>query len=371
MRAIVIASIMLLGCSLTAQNVLHYKFDGGCGSEVINFASGAGNALLSTTLVGGPDAARVTGMFGEALTGSNATVGNTRIDTGWAPFSASGDFSYSMWLRNRPGNPTAIGFGYLLGATGGSFRIFTGGSGRLFLSGVPSSATNVLDLTTLLNAGWVHAACTYDSTNLQATWYINGVADPAVTVLPAALTGTDFTIGARDSSGGNASPLETDEFILSDGVWSAGEIAALALQPPAADGNYTSGIANQCGSGNVVLSTAGGAPSSGNLSYSIDALSTQPSLVLLLAGLSRCSFDGSIPLPLDGTPILPLLNGCWILTDAPVLITGVSAGAPAAFPFPIPATVPSSVSVYAQAIALDLATGATSMSEGLAISTGF
>src|SRR5690606_5659217 len=94
MRTALVASIFLLGSSLTAQNVLHYKFDGGCGSEVINFASGAGNALLSTTLAGGPDAARVVGMFGQALTGSNSTVGNTRVDTGWAPFTASGDFSF-------------------------------------------------------------------------------------------------------------------------------------------------------------------------------------------------------------------------------------------------------------------------------------
>ena len=361
-----------VSAALPAQNVLHYKFDEHCGAEVVNFAgSTTGNAAIHTVLPGGPDAARIVGRFDQALSGTAGTGTTTYLTTGWAPATATGSFSFAMWIRNHPGNPSAIGFGYLFGAQGGNFRVFTGSSGKLFLSGVPGSATSAANLTTLLNAGWVHAACTVDGTTNQATWYIDGVADPTVTMTQGvALAGTDFAMGARDTGGSSASPLDTDEFLFAETLWTPAEVLALSQNPPAADGGFTSGVPSQCGAGNVVLGSAGGKPFAGNPSYALTVATATPSLFLLLVGLDRCTFGGAVPLPLDGTPLLPLLNGCWIVTDAPVILNGVAAGAPVTLPLAIPGTVPNSVAIYTQALGLDLATGASSMSNGFASSVG-
>src|SRR5436190_1591240 len=141
---------LLSAATLLAQGVLHYKFDEHCSSEVVNFAAGSaiGNATIVTTLAGGVAAARTSGQFDGALTGTTTVpAGTTYLNTGWAPSTLSGSFSFSMWIRNTPGNPTAIPFGYLFGATGSNFRLFTGSSGFLFLSSVPGSATSNVNLT--------------------------------------------------------------------------------------------------------------------------------------------------------------------------------------------------------------------------------
>ncbi|MEO6597532.1 MAG: LamG-like jellyroll fold domain-containing protein [Planctomycetota bacterium] len=373
-----LAAVSLLLAPLCAQDLLHYKFDEHCGAEVVNFAAGSatGNATIVTTLPGGATAARTPGQFDHALTGTIYPLGggNTFRNSGWAPNTVTGNLSFSMWIRNRPGNPTAIGFGYLFGAsgTGANSRLFTGTSGKMFLSGLPSSVTSVADLTTLLNSGWVHIACTVDSTALQAIWYINGVADPAVTLsAPVSISGTDFSIGSRNNAGSSLSPLDTDEFLLTQIVWTPAQVLALSLAPRAGDGDYTSGILTQCGAGNVTLGSVGGAPAAGNLAYALQVSATTPSLFLLLAGFDKCNYAGAIPLPLNGTPLLPLLNGCWILADAPVILNGIVTGPPTSLPLPIPGGTPYSTSIYTQALSIDLSTFATSMSSGFVTSTGF
>lgn len=370
-----LAVLALPTAQLLAQDVLHYKVDEGCGSEAIQFApSLVANGAIVTTAAGGLAGARIAGQFGQALSGTAFPLvagSTTRINTGWAPTSPTGSFSFGMWIRNHPGNPTAIPFGYLFGATGGNFRLFTGSSGLLFLSSFPGSATSNLNLTTLLNSGWTHVACTVDGTALQATWYVNGAAEPVdVMTQPAALTGTNFAIGARDTGGSSPSPLDTDEFLFADTVWTAAEVLALAQAPRAADGDYDAAIPSQCGAGNVVLGSAGGTPAVGNLGYSLTVATTTPSLYVLLAGFDRCTYGGLLPLPLDGTPLLPLLTGCWILADAPVTLSGVVTTGSVTQGLPIPATVPVAVNIYTQALSLDLSTFASSMSKGFASSTG-
>ena len=170
--------------------------------------------------------------------------------------------------------------------------------------------------------------------------------------------------------GSSPSPLQTDEFVMSHSVWTPAEVLALAQATPAADGAYSSGIASQCGAGNVVLGSAGGTPAIGNLAYSLTVSTTTPSLFVLLAGFDKCFFGGVVPLPLDGTPLLPQLNGCWILADAPVTLSGVNQAGTAALALPIPVGVPASTHIYTQALALDLATFAGSMSSGFVSSTG-
>ncbi|MFK7740017.1 MAG: LamG-like jellyroll fold domain-containing protein [Planctomycetota bacterium] len=370
-------SIALLALTvwLPAQAVLHYKFDGGCGSEVINFApassAAAGGATITTTAPGGVDAARIGGRYGQSLGGSGAAFGETRCDTGWQPSTIAGDFTFAMWLRNRSGMGS-LPFGYLFGASGGSFRLFTGGSGRLFLSGMPSAVTSSADLTAQLNSGWVHVGCVVDNTSMSATFYIDGVAEPSVGLAaPVALLGTDFTIGARGNTGGSSSSLDTDEFTFYDRALLPVEILqmATATVPVAANGGYQNAAPSQCGAGGVQVAGVG-LPVSGNSSYAIDVTATASSLVLLFGGLDRCQAGGAVPLPFAVGTVTPLLTGCFVVADPVVVVNGVAAGAPVTFPLPIPAGL-QATSVYLQALGLDVTNLAASMSDGIAVSTGY
>ena len=77
-----------------------------------------------------------------------------------------------------------------------------------------------------------------------------------------------------------------------------------------------------------------------------------------------------IPLPLDGTPLLPLLNGCWILADAPIMLSGFTAGPPSGIPLPIPVGTGMNLGIYTQVLGFDASTLATTMSSGFATSIG-
>lgn len=118
--------------------------------------------------------------------------------------------------------------------------------------------------------------------------------------------------------------------------------------------------------------SVGGAPTIGNTGYGLEVSAVGSNLFLLLAGFDRCAYAGAIPLPLDGTPLLPELNGCWILADAPVILNGVVAGTPAAVPLAIPNNPTyAGVGIFTQVLGLDLATFAGSMSSGFASSLGY
>ena len=127
---------------------------------------------------------------------------------------------------------------------------------------------------------------------------------------------------------------------------------------------------SQCGAGNVTLGGAGGEPFGGNAAYALEVTATTTSLYVLLAGFDRCQFGGTIPLPLDGTPLAPLLAGCWILADAPVTLAGVASGGPTPIALPIPSGMPPALAIYTQVLALDAVMFATSMSNGFATSIG-
>lgn len=348
-----------------------YKFNEICGAEVVNFAVGSatGNATIVTTLAGGVDAARVAGQFGEALSGSGTTATErTYLNTGWAPGTYTGDFSISMWLRNRPGNPSALGFGYLFGADGGNFRCFTGSSAKLFLSGMPGSATSVLNLTTLLNAGWVHAACTVDATSLQAIWYINGVADPAVTLTGAvSMPATNFAIGARNAVGSSWSPLDTDEFLFTSRVLTAGEVAGLAAAPHGGDGRFGTSCNNS------VLSGNGQRPALGNTAYGLTVSGPSNALAWILFGFSRCSMlGGTVSLPTSLGAFEPGLTGCTGYTDidfglvGPIVVLGTGS---LAFPMPSGAGW-AGLDFWGQSVMLDLSTTQLRASNGIGISIG-
>ncbi|MFK7739571.1 MAG: LamG-like jellyroll fold domain-containing protein [Planctomycetota bacterium] len=362
--------------ALLAQDLVHYRFDGGCGSEAIGFAPGSPRGQIATTSAGGISGARVPGAFGTALSGSTPGLDSTRVDTGWMPDTPSGDFSIAMWLRNHAGNPATIPFGYVFGATGAQLRLYIGSSGRLQLDGFPANTLTATDLTSRLNSGWVHVACVVDSGAFEATWYIDGVPEqPDPFGVPVWVAGTDFTIGARDTAGAFPSPLDIDEFLWREGALLPSEVQALAAGPRAAIGSYTSGTATPCGAaGALTLDATGGEPALGNSAFALRVTPASNSLSVLVVGLDRCQIQGQSsppgpPLPLDAGALLAEFAGCQLLAEPLVLQASVGSGS-STTPLPIPAALTGFPTVYAQALSLDLSTLQASNTLGLAVATG-
>jgi hypothetical protein len=354
-----------LAALASAQDILHYKFDGGCGSTVVNHALGTqvGPGTIVSALPGAPAAAWTGGQWRTALAGGGGQANCAAA--GWNVGTFTGDFSISFWIRNHPGNPGTIGFGYLFGVSGPNFRCFTGSSGRLFLSGFPGSLTSATNLTTQLNAGWVHCAVTIDQTNGIGTWYVNGAVDVSGSVGAVSFTGTDFAVGARDATGSNASFLDTDEFLFTARVLSAAEVAALALDPQAGHGRYGS----SCGPS---LDGNGTRPFLGNAGYGLVVDGTAVGLAWIVFGTNRCALGGAVPLPVHLGAFTPLLAGCegHVDTDLGTLLT-VIGGAPVTIGFPPPA-IPSLSGFYlvGQAVTYDAGTNTLRTSNGLGIGVG-
>ncbi len=366
----------------TAQDFIHYKFDANCTNEVINLASGPAafpaNGLFESNTVPQFGA----GVFGSALAGGSALANlYNRVRTGWTPSvqPLTGNLTFAFFAKER--TPPGTTLNYLCGVTTSANRLFTNGIGQRGLyfrnivasgpQGVDLSAlTAVLDFQTLAAANWVHIAIVVDTATSSATWYANGLPIQTVNGVGGALINSagEFLVGFQLTT--NESNYDLDEFLISNRAFSAAEVLALSLTPHAGDGDYTSGIPSQCGAGNLTLTSSGGAPFAGNLAYSLDIAASTPNLFLLLAGFDRCTFGGVIPLPIDGSPILPLLNGCWILADAPITLSGIVSGPPASIPLPIPASVGLGLGIYTQVLGLDVATSAASMSGGFATSVG-
>ncbi len=391
MRYLSLVGLLLLATGAPSQDFIHYKFDANCTNEVINYATGPqafpGNGTLQSNSVISP---WDVGLFGGCLAGGAnvAPAYYNRVVTGWNPATQTitGDVTIAWFMRLRTGASLGTTLNYLAGAASGGHRLFTNGVAgvgllqrSVLVSGGNNAATDfqlpaaTTNIQALAAAGWTHVAMVVDSAALTATWYVNGANVFQLTNVPGALislTGS-YMVGAYTTSAtGGGSAYDIDEFLISRRAYTPGEMLALSLAPRAGDGDYTSGIGSQCGAGNVTLSSSGGAPFAGNLSYALDVNATTTSLFILLAGFDRCLFGGVVPLPLDGTPLAPLLNGCWILADAPVTLSGVVVAGPTSVPIAIPGTTPLGIAIYSQVLALDAATFATSMSSGFASSIG-
>jgi hypothetical protein len=392
MHLLPLAALALFCATATAQDFIHYKFDANCTSEVINYANGpqafAANGQLQSNSTSSP---WDVGVFGGCLAGG-ANVAPTyynRVVSGWNPSlqPITGSVTIAWFMRQRAGSTIGTTLNYLLGAATGGHRLFTNGVAgvsllqrEILVSGGNSGARDfqlpvaTTNIQALAAAGWTHVAMVIDSTAQTADWYVNGTSVFQLQNVPGALINLagSYMVGSYSTAAtGAGSVYDIDEFLISLRAFSAAEVLALSTSPKAGDGDYTSGIAAQCGAGNVTLSSAGGAPVAGNLAYSLDVAATTPSLYVLLAGFDRCTFGGALPLPLDGTPLAPLLNGCWILADAPVTLAGVVLGSPSNIALPIPATTPLGFGLYSQVLALDGTTFATSMSSGFASSIGW
>jgi hypothetical protein len=233
-----------------------------------------------------------------------------------------------------------------------------------------SALTAVLDFQTLAATSWVHIALVVDQIAATATWYANGSQVHQVSGVGGAQINSagTFMVGAQLLT--VESNYDLDEFLISNRAFSAAEVMTLYLTPHAGDGDYTSGLVSQCGAGNVTLRSSGGVPFAGNLTYALDVSAVTPHLFILLAGFDRCYFGGVIPLPLDAGPLLPMLTGCWILADAPITLSGFTAGPPSSIPVPIPPTTGLNLGIYTQVLGFDAATLVTAMSNGFATSIG-
>lgn len=385
MSRLSVAATALLSPFLSAQDFLHFKFDGGCTAEVINYARGPGAFPENGVLESNAATVFAPGRFGQALAGGNAATNvYNRVRVGWVPSAQpmTGDITLAFFAKQRvaPGTST----NYLCGTSTTGHRLLTNGIAGTGLvvrdvvasGGAPTSVDLQLpgttaDFQSLAAAGWVHIAVVVAAAAGTADWYVNG--------LPV-LQRTGVGAGRIDSTGEylvgyqstvNACNYDLDEFLLSNRAFSPAEIAQLAQAPRPGDGRYDSDVPSQCGAGNIVVGSAGGPPALGNSSYAITVSTGAPSFFVLLPGFTRCTFGGSIPLPLNGTPLLPQLSGCWIVADAVTFVGGTTAGSPVALPLPLPAAVANlGTTLFFQCLGLDQATLATSMSNGFAVGIG-
>jgi hypothetical protein len=339
--------------SLHAQNdVLFYKFEGG-GTKAVNYAVGSpapGEGPILNTLTTAPVESYVAGRFGDALNSGIAVapVQANYVVTNWSP-SVTGDYTWSIWLRNTRLNP-APSLTYVVGIpTGGSFRLFTGG-GALFTTGNAGGTTSyatVANVYQLATAGWLHLAFVVDTTAMTATYYVNGVAEPprVLTGMPN-ITGTQFNIG-RQLTTAAPSIYDIDEFRFLTRAVSAAEIQSWAAQNAAGAGAFGAGCS-------ASLAPLNGPPVLGNVGFGFQGASSAPtSLGVLALGVSRTQW-GALPLPFDLGLALPPLAGCQLECSADVTLTVITDAA-GAFqqPFPIPpGAIYDGFQLYAQGLLL-------------------
>jgi hypothetical protein len=333
---VLLTSSFSLTLAAQTQDILHYKFDSGCGTDVINFADGStvGSGKMTSTLANSPASSWTTGKWRGGMTGSKKSTptADNYVVTGWNIGNFSGSFSISMWIRNNPGNPQAIAFGYLFGATGSSFRCFTGASGKLFVGGwggSPGNLVNAADLTSLLNKGYVHVALVVDASKSTATYYINGAADQPISLTGSvAFSGNNFSVGRYSTS--TTSPMDFDEFLFTRRVLTATDVKRLASSQQAGAGMF--------GTGNVAsLRPGGGRPSLGNVNFQLTI--TDPSGIpfVLYIGSNRCKLGNTYNLPADLGTIIPGFSGVTVYTDIDLLtLPGVLINGTATMRIPVP-----------------------------------
>ena len=211
--------------------------------------------------------------------------------------------------------------------------MYIGPTGNFWLDGFAGVVATGANLTSILNAGWVHIACTVDSGSLEATWYINGAQQlPVPFGGPAWISGNDFTIGARDNLGSSPCALDMDEFVWREGLWSILDIQALFAEPRAAVANYTSGTSQGCG-GLVTITSLGGRPTYGNLGFDLQVDHGAAVLVARghgrTAGLQRASAsEPALHLTRHHAPYQARPRRCRWRPDAPRRLLSRSASVP-------------------------------------------
>jgi hypothetical protein len=348
----------------SAQDILHYKFDGACGSTVINYAAGTPAPAIGTVVTSPPGGPFWTaGRFGLALAPSGVGPTAITLDTGFAPHAMTGSLSWACWLRVHPGsNQLGAPIGLFGDSSGGWMEI----AGTFLTTGSFVTSFQGTNLFPLVQSGWTHVAVVLDSSTLTGTYYLNGTPQPPVPFAGAMnWTATSMQIGQWGLSSFVNRTFDIDEFILANRAMSAAEIAVLATDPRGADAPF--GL-----SAGARFTGNGQRPVPGNQSYGL-VLNSNAGAAWLVFGQSRCTMaGGTISLPVDLGTLNPRLNGLSgeVDTDLGVL-TVLAAGGPTSIPFPLP-NLPglSGFQCYGQALVLDAASLQFTNSNALAIGIG-
>ena len=182
-----------------------------------------------------------------------------------------------------------------------------------------------------------------DATALTATYYVNGVAQPPITI-NTGVTSSGGTITFRVGSSSTGGVYDIDEFRLSARAAAAAEILAWTTRTSAADSRYGAG----CNGGS--LTSTGGTPKLGNATYALTLGGTAGSAWMLSLGASRVSL-GAIPLPFNLGLLFPSMAGCNWESSADLILNGTLSGATTNIPLPIPvSTVFEGVTVWTQGL---------------------
>jgi hypothetical protein len=340
---------------LPAQNeILYYKFDEAGGGRVTNFAPAASPAPEEGTVTSTDVSGFAPGRMGPGALRGGGPGGSSFIETGWNG-SFSGDFSAAFFMRQRnPGTALMYFFG---NNVGGGFRAFTngvGGRGMILRNwgGTPADLATSRDLQALAAAGWVHVAIVVDTSRGVATWYVDGVPEPAIPIgsganVPAS---PGFRAGAQLS----ATYYDIDEFRFLNRAASPVEVRAWSQQTTAADSPFGRG----CG---ATLAASSGPPRLGNALYQLDLAGALARPYLLGIGTSRTTWFG-VPLPFDLGAVFGALPGCQWEASLTLVFPGVLdvfGNATVGLPIPNDAAL-DGASIYGQGFIIVFAAEQTS-----------
>lgn len=336
--------------ALAAQSeVLYYKFDGG-GAKALNYAAAGGPApaegVITNTLTTAPLDSFVAGRFGKALQGGSAVTPYqaNSVATGWAP-NVTGSYTWAMWMYNSRGN-AGPGLTYVAGIpVSGQFRIYGGSSILLTVGGAGGSTyyATTANIYAMATAGWVHVAFVVDTSNMTATYYVNGVAEVPLTLtaLPS-IVGADFNIGRQATNA--PSIYDIDEFRFLTRAATAGEIAVWSTANGAGDVAFGQGC-------DATMVSTNGPPQLGNVNYGLTATGAVPGVGFLMIGVSRTNV-GPLTLPFDLGLVIPPMTGCqWESSGEVSLLVVLGGGGVGTQALPIPSNPAlDGLTLYAQGL---------------------
>ncbi|MBK8095894.1 MAG: hypothetical protein IPK26_02230 [Planctomycetes bacterium] len=366
---------VLIPASVCAQDTVHYKFDGRCGTMVVNHADPSPAPRHGVITASASHQPWVQGLWGGAFDGNTDIFTVSQLNTGWSLAGVGGSFSYAAWVR-IPGT-TGIGLPHTLLTTVQPTTVpgFVSGTTTGFLeghlltqwtaaSGPAGLSITAANVKTLATQRWVHLAFVIDVAAGSYTAWVDGAIDHT-NALGAAVPGNwsgTLQVGALGSG------FVVDELVIANRAFSAAEVATLFAGPRAAAGAYGAG---GCRGG--TLTTIGGPPRVPNPGFAlrIGDSNGQSGIYSLSVGSNRC-FVGSIPIPFDLGLISPLVAGC--ISDAPNDI-GALGGSYVGGTGTAPLGIPNAANfigydVYCQAALIELPSGLIRITNARAIGIG-
>lgn len=312
--------IMLQPTTVARAEILDYRFDRGTGNYAVNYAE-AGVAPSTGAMIGVGQSAWGPGQSGSGLA-ARPTSNSTSFaycDTGWVGGYEGHGFAEHFtvaWFMHQQHSPVRVSTLFSMG----SFRCFTGGaagSGLLVLGTGDGLLRLTRDVQTLAASNWVHVALVVDGGSNTGTWYVDGVAEPAIPLLNAVQidAGTDtFKIGT-DAAFALPSAYRIDDFRFTNGITNAAAIADWASGPQATARSY----GRSCG---CLLRHRNGPPTLGNNTYAMEVLGPPSQPFAVFFGPDRQI--GGLPLPFDFGLYFPHLSGCLWYSSMLVSRNGVT-----------------------------------------------